>query len=243
MKIAFYTCFFGADSNERNRIPICPSKTHCFFFTNNPNTYIRLENTNWNRIYVNIPIKNNLTADAMDAKHLKACPYMYPELNGYDATCYFDSVLTVNTNEIVEFANKIFTYSNYDMFIARHPFISATWPPSVKSEFNEAMLQPRYAAEREIWEIYGGTDSVGTFGNRRYPLCNWFHCEKKQHGNAEVRRSVVSTHFGVRNRMPDQFFLCPTDVQRKNLWDRAVFVLQVGKPTVSPTTPSLHFNI
>lgn len=153
MKIAFYTCFFGADSNEKNKIPQCPSND-CFFFTNNPNTYVQLENTNWNRIFVDIPIKHNLTMDAMDAKHLKACPYMYPELNGYDATCYFDSTLTVKTDEVIELANKAFTYSNYDMLIARHPFISATWPPSAKSEFNEAMLQPRYLAEKDKYERY-----------------------------------------------------------------------------------------
>ena len=97
MKIAFYTCFFGADSNERNKIPPSPKLDDCFFFTNNPNTYANLEKTGWNRIFIDIPVKHNLTADAMDAKHLKACPYMYHELNGYDATCYFDSALKVNT--------------------------------------------------------------------------------------------------------------------------------------------------
>jgi hypothetical protein len=155
MKIAFYTCFFGEDSNERNKIPPCPSKTHdCFFYTNNSNTYARLENTEWNAVFVNIPVKNNLTADAMDAKHLKACPYMYPELNAYDATCYFDSALTVNTYDVIELAEKTFTYSNYEVIIARHPFISATWPPSARSEFKNAMLQPRYEVEREKYEKY-----------------------------------------------------------------------------------------
>ena len=154
MKIAFYTCFFGADSNERNKIPPSPKLDDCFFFTNNPNTYTNLEKTGWNRIFIDIPVKHNLTADAMDAKHLKACPYMYPELNGYDATCYFDSALKVNTEEVIELVNKAFTYSNYDMLIARHPFISATWPPSAKSEFANAMLQPRYAAERDKYERY-----------------------------------------------------------------------------------------
>jgi hypothetical protein len=95
-----------------------------------------------------------LTADAMDAKHLKACPYMYPELKCYDVTCYFDSALTVNVYDVIELAEKTFTYSNYDMIIARHPFISATWVPSARSEFNHAMLQPRYEAERDKYETY-----------------------------------------------------------------------------------------
>lgn len=154
MKIAFYSCFFGADSNQRNKIPSCPKSNDCFFYTNNPNTYSQLENTGWNAIFVDVPIKNNLTADAMDAKHLKACPYMYPELNNYDVTCYFDSALTVNMDEVNQLVAKTFTYSNYDMIIARHPFIGVTWPPSAKSEFNEAMLQPRYEAERDRYEKY-----------------------------------------------------------------------------------------
>jgi hypothetical protein len=154
MKIAFYTCFFGADSNERNKIPPCPKSSDCFFFTNNPNTYRDLENTDWNAIFVNTPVKNDLTADAMDAKHLKACPYMYPVLNNYDATCYFDSALTVITDEVIQLTHKVFTYSNYDMIIARHPFISADWPPSARSEFKNAMLQHRYAVERDKYEKY-----------------------------------------------------------------------------------------
>jgi hypothetical protein len=79
---------------------------------------------------------------------------MYPELNAYDATCYFDSALTVNTYDVIELAEKTFTYSNYEVIIARHPFISATWPPSARSEFKNAMLQPRYEVEREKYEKY-----------------------------------------------------------------------------------------
>jgi hypothetical protein len=56
--------------------------------------------------------------------------------------------------EVIELATRAFTYSNYDMLIARHPFISATWLPSARSEFGNAMLQPRYAAEREKYEKY-----------------------------------------------------------------------------------------
>jgi hypothetical protein len=60
MKIAFYTCFFGADSNERNKIPPCPKSSDCFFFTNNPNTYRDLENTDWNAIFVNTPVNGSV---------------------------------------------------------------------------------------------------------------------------------------------------------------------------------------
>ena len=128
MKIAFYSCFFGADSNHRNKIPTCPSKTDCFFFTNNPNTYAQLENTCWTPIFINIPIKNNLTADAMDAKHLKACPYMYPELNGYDVTCYFDSALsTSQIQNIVNRGPNTNLVSGASMGKSKNKYLSTRW--------------------------------------------------------------------------------------------------------------------
>jgi hypothetical protein len=158
MKIAFYSCFFGNDMNDRNRIPKCPSLNHdCYFFTNNSNTYSALENTGWKGVYLGdkIPVKSNATESAMDAKHLKACPYMYKELQIYDATCYIDSSLTITSlSQIITMTEDTFKYSNYWMIISRHPFISETWLPSARNEFNNAMLQPRYAVERENYEKY-----------------------------------------------------------------------------------------
>ena len=57
-------------------------------------------------------------------------------------------------SQIITMAEETFKYSNYWMIIARHPFISETWLPSARNEFNNAMLQPRYAVERENYEKY-----------------------------------------------------------------------------------------
>lgn len=154
LKIAFYTCFFGSDTNDRNCIPEPPLGYDSYYFTNNDRTYDKLSNTKWIRVYVPVPVKNDATLDAMDAKHLKACPHMYKELRYYDATCYFDSALQPNAGEVAELVNKVFTLSNYSMIIARHPFISLTWLPSARNEFNNAMLQPRYAVQRDQYEAY-----------------------------------------------------------------------------------------
>ena len=156
MRIAYYTCFFGADNNDRNCIPEAPMKTDCYYFTNNESTYQKLEGTYWNRIFVNIPVKNDLTLDAMDAKHLKACPYMYKELNNkdYGATCYFDSALQINVAEVQELAKNVFTLSNYSVIMSRHPFLSPTWLPSVYNEYKNAMLQERYAVQQNQMEAY-----------------------------------------------------------------------------------------
>lgn len=154
IRFAFYTCFFGSDTNDRNCIPEPPVGYDSYYFTNNDRTYEKLSATKWIRVFVPVSVKNDATLDAMDAKHLKACPYMYKELSSYDATCYFDSALQVNAAEVVELATNVFTISNYSMIIARHPFISPTWLPSAQNEFNNAMLQHRYAVQRDQYEAY-----------------------------------------------------------------------------------------
>ncbi len=160
MRIAYYTCFFGADDNERNCIPDAPTPHDSYYFTNNIATYNKLEGTQWNRVFVDIPVKNDLTLDAMDAKLLKACPYLYEELrsnkelSSYDATCYFDSALQLDATQVQELCDRVFTLSNYSVIMARHPFLSPTWLPCVYNEYNNAMLQPRYAVQKDQINAY-----------------------------------------------------------------------------------------
>jgi hypothetical protein len=193
VNIAYYTCFFGADVNDRNCIPDAPSPHDSYYFTNNIATYNKLEGTQWNRVFVDIPVKNDLTLDAMDAKLLKACPYLFEELRSrelrsrvvepsilpretevsrvaippsqepkvpfeelkvYDATCYFDSALQVDATQVHELCDRVFTLSNYSVIMARHPFLSPTWLPCVHNEYNNAMLQPRYAVQKDQINAY-----------------------------------------------------------------------------------------
>jgi hypothetical protein len=149
--LAFYTCFFGADNNERNFIPPVPSLSHaCYYYTNNDRTMDRLMNTGW------IPVrleKPNLDS-VMLAKWVKSCPHMLPELRSFTATCYFDSALALNGDEVVTLATHMVKYSSYHVCMARHPFISKTWPPSAYSEWREASLQPRYAEKADVYCEY-----------------------------------------------------------------------------------------
>lgn len=154
MKIVYYTCFFGADNNYRNCIPEPPTQCDSYYYTNNTSTYNKLEGTRWNRVFVDIPVKNDLTLDSMDAKLLKACPYMFKELRDGDATCYFDSALQVDASHVQELCDRVFTLSNYSIIMARHPFISPTWLPSARNEYKNAMLQPRYASQKDQIDAY-----------------------------------------------------------------------------------------
>jgi hypothetical protein len=147
---AFYTCFFGDDTNERNFIPPVPTtKYDCYYFTNNLKTRERLRDTTWIAVFY-----SNELSSIMMAKRVKACPHMLKELRHYEATCYFDSALSVDGPAANQLMENIVKYSSYSICMARHPFISKTWLPSAHSELREAMLQPRYAVQKEAYEEY-----------------------------------------------------------------------------------------
>jgi hypothetical protein len=150
---AFYTCFFGANNNERNFIPPVPSLTHdCYYFTNNETTYERLLTTTWKRVFL---VEGPTQLDsAMLAKYVKTCPHMLNELREYEATCYFDSALNLDGHLVIQLIENLVKLSSYSVCMARHPFISKTWLPSAHSELREAILQPRYAVQQELYEAY-----------------------------------------------------------------------------------------
>lgn len=150
---AFYTCFFGEDSNQRNFIPPVPTtKYDCYYFTNNRTTHERLRHTAWIAVfYSNHHVESS---SIMMAKRVKACPHMLKELRHYDATCYFDSALSVDGPTVNQLMENIVKYSSYSICMARHPFISKTWLPSAHSELREAILQPRYAVQNDTYEEY-----------------------------------------------------------------------------------------
>jgi hypothetical protein len=170
--VAFYTCFFGSDTNCANIInqpSLYLNKTvnnkeiyyDSYYFTNNMNTYNKLENTNWKRVYINIPIKDNDIDNAMDSKLIKACPHLLNVLNKYKITCYYDSKININ---IYKTEKKIIELliSNYSLIIPIHPFLNTN---SVWNEFNESLKQERYKLEKIKYEnyifkqmIYGLTD-------------------------------------------------------------------------------------
>jgi len=152
---AFYTCFFGDDANERNFIPPVPTtKYDCYYFTNNQRTHERLRDTTWIAVFYSNDLSSNELSPIMMAKWVKSCPHMLKELRNYDATCYFDSALSLDGPAATQLIENIVKYSSYSICMARHPFISKTWVPSAQSELIEAVQQPRYAVQRDKYEEY-----------------------------------------------------------------------------------------
>ena len=150
-ELVFYTCFFGQNNNIANKIPTIPSNYYdCYYFTNNKSTYDLLQNTKWICIFVDIPIKDTDTENAMDAKELKACPHHFDILNKYDYNCYFDSKIYVDEYKVNDMINNILKISDYLYIIPIHPFIKN----SVWDEYNECLLQERYAIEKDKYFNY-----------------------------------------------------------------------------------------
>jgi len=151
-KLVYYTCFFGDNNNIANMINDPPSNYYdCYYFTNNQLTYNSLINTNWIPIFIDIPIKDTLTENAMDAKELKACPHHFKELTKYEYTCYFDSKLIVKSNEVEDMINNILKDSQFLYIVSKHPFLTSN---NVWDEYNESFHQPRYAIEKDKYYNY-----------------------------------------------------------------------------------------
>jgi hypothetical protein len=149
--LAYYTCFFGNNSNVANVIRKPPSQYHdCYYFTNNKETYEKIKNSLWKPILLDIPIKNDLTEDAKDSKELKACPHFFDILNNYKYSCYIDSKINVNEGKIYDIIEEKLEHTNYLFVLRKHPFIKN----NVWDEFNECLKQKRYQKEKQKYFNY-----------------------------------------------------------------------------------------
>ena len=159
MKLAFYTCFYGADSNIAFKIPALPStKYDCYYFTNNTIMVQRLKNTKWICVYIDIPTSDDIIESCMIAKRVKAVPQKYTNLTKYDFLCYLDSKLDrVNDTFVEGMINNFFIKQNYALLLRQHPFINYDTKNrdiSVWDEFNQSMRQDRYKLESDKYQNY-----------------------------------------------------------------------------------------
>jgi hypothetical protein len=151
-KLAYYTCFLGDDNNISNKILSVPSLIYdCFYFTNNTNTYLKLKNTKWKPIFVDIPIKNTYLLNSFDAKIYKCCPHLFEVLNKYEYTCYIDSKLYINETKILDHINNMILYKKC-FLISEHSFIKSG---KVFDEYYEATNNhARYYEEKDKYVTY-----------------------------------------------------------------------------------------
>lgn len=147
--ICYYTVFIGSNNNSAFKIPKLPSQYYdCYYYTNNKELYDELQNTKWKSILLDIEVSDDVNKSAMDAKHLKARPDLYYDLNNYDYTVYFDSKLNVNCDKDIE--NIIDTkMKQYPMILRKHNNLKNVW-----EEFDESMNHERYKKEKDKYIKY-----------------------------------------------------------------------------------------
>jgi hypothetical protein len=152
MKLAFYTYFYGSNSNPTFRIPGVPSlKYDCYYYTNNKLILEKLKETKWIGIFDNKPITDNLIESCMMGKHLKTMPHKYVELIPYDYLCFLDNKIE-KVNEIVveEFIVNYFINNNYALLLCEHPWFKH----NIMDEYNESLYQERYRIESNNYQKY-----------------------------------------------------------------------------------------
>ena len=152
LNLAFYTYFYGSNSNPAFKIPSLPSlKYKCYYYTNNKTIIENLQPTGWIGVYEDTPTNDDLIESCMRGKHIKAMPHNYAELKDYDYLCFIDSkAAKVNTAFVEQCIDTYFIKQNYALLLRQHEFL----PPDVWVEFNVSMRQERYRLEREKYEAY-----------------------------------------------------------------------------------------
>ncbi len=150
-KTCIYSCFFGNDNNWANVIKEAPTLEYpCYFFTNNMNTYNKLEKTKWRRIFVHKEIANNNIISCMQSKEFKSCPHRFVELLNYDITIYCDSKVIINNINKIKSIISVLEKSNYSMIMAKHPLpFTNVW-----DEYKLCLGTEKYNIQKELYKNY-----------------------------------------------------------------------------------------
>lgn len=153
--LAFYTCFYGDNSNKACKIPELPSlKYKCYYFTNNKTMFDTINaNKKWIAIFDDTQpaVNSDIIVSCMASKHVKVCPHEYDVLQSYDYLCYLDSKLKkVNEKFIEKYIHHYFIKNNLALLLRRHWFVE----PNIWAEYNESMKQTRYQTQSEQYTNY-----------------------------------------------------------------------------------------
>jgi hypothetical protein len=175
MDFAYYTCFFGSDSNWTFLIPPLPTSSYpCYFFTNNQRMFQLLDGTGWIKLWMDIPVYNDNVLDCRSTKELRACPHRFEPINRHKYLCWFDCKLKIDHEKVIDLV-RILDTCDKCIVLNKHPHQY----PTVWGEFEAAMGVEKYAAEREKARAYierkiaeNGSDMLSIH------YCGGFHIRK-----------------------------------------------------------------
>ena len=150
--LAFYTCYYGPDKNGSYVIPRVPStKYNCYYYTNNKNLFNELQNTKWIAILDHKHSSDDLIETTFLSKHIRTSPHKYDELANYSYLCGFDSKQQVSEKFIEDSISEYFVKNNFAIALRKHPWRG---DGGVWAEFEESMMQERYARQRDCYVNY-----------------------------------------------------------------------------------------
>jgi hypothetical protein len=143
-KFAVYSVYFGETATKTIRNNKINTKYKHYFISNNRDILNTAQSNGWQPIFVNLPISKNRLVSAQQAKVVKAMPHLLPILNRFEFLFYIDDKVDFNVEKIFAFVSSL-TVNNNSLIIRNHP----SKANNILNEFAEAMIQPRYQAQRD----------------------------------------------------------------------------------------------
>lgn len=139
-----YSTYCGPTNGMSLAVQAPERSENYYFISNNPECLIRAERLGWLPIFINLPIIDDPVLSSAQAKIAKALPHLFPELDRFRFSIYFDDKQT-NYSKYFDALYCRMKTSNAALSVTRHPFLSG----NILLEFGEAMLQKRYARQRK----------------------------------------------------------------------------------------------
>lgn len=145
--LAFYTCFYGSESNHSFKIPKIPSdKYDCYYFTNNKKILEMIKETKWIGIYDNQPVTDDIIESCMYGKYVKVLPNT-TLLQKYDYTCFLDSKLDkISDNRIEYLIDTYMVNTDKALLLREHVLITDA---NIWNEYNDSLKQERYIKQKD----------------------------------------------------------------------------------------------
>jgi len=170
--LAFYTCFYGANTNIAFKIPELPSDIYdCYYYTNNKDLLKEIKKTKWKGIYDEKSVSTDSNISTMQGKYVKTLPHNLDAIKNYDYTCFLDSKLgKLSEAFILNLIEEHFIQGSYALLLREHEFIKDA---NVWNEFNASMGQERYRNESDRIKayIYGQVEKGGVEQTDKHCQC------------------------------------------------------------------------
>ena len=142
--VAVYSTYCGTLDNKTVNAKKVSSKYPHYFISNNIEILKITTASGWIPILLQAEVTNNVIVSAYQAKFAKAVPNLIPQLAEHQYILYADDKIDFDVERLPGFI-KLLNESDSALAIRAHPFLFG----NILLEYGEAVLQPRYRAQRE----------------------------------------------------------------------------------------------